>query len=366
MDQQKVQFANTLRGIAALIVVLSHYLGLFWFARPDIAALTGLPLLADRVPAPAATYIFTLPQPVHLGPLGVSIFFLISGFVIPFSFEHQSRLQFAVARILRIWPTYTVGFLASVLVLYFAGRHFGTSPPFDVGTVLSQSVLGLREVFGESAIDPVVWTLEVEIKFYAIAFLIGPLLRRANAACFVVPAIIWAVAFNGLLPRWLYLASPYLVFMFVGTAFNFWFRGKLGAVLAAAIAVVLLIGAASIVPSGDLPWWSINYGAGFIVFAASLMGSRFFRASRITTFLADISYPLYVVHSFVGYAVMTILIQSFAMDGTFAFMAALTAAIAFAWTVHVVVEMPTQRLGKKLAAALPRIRKQPGLTPVLR
>jgi peptidoglycan/LPS O-acetylase OafA/YrhL len=366
VTQQKVQFANTLRGIAAVIVVLSHYLGLFWFARPDVSALTGLPLLPDHIATPAATYVFILPQPIHLGPLGVSIFFLISGFVIPFSFEHQSRLQFALARTLRIWPTYTVGFLASVLVLYLADRHFGTSPPFSFGTALSHSVLGLRQLLGEPAIDPVVWTLEVEIKFYALAFLIGPLLRRASMACFAVPAILWLLAFNHVLPHWLDQALPYLVFMFVGTAFNFWFRGKLAAIPAAAVVAALMIGAGSIVPPKELPWWSINYASGFAIFVASMLGSRFFQASRITTFLADISYPLYVVHSFIGYAVMTILIQSFAMDGTLAFIAALLAAIVVAWIVHRLVEMPTQRLGKTSASSLQQLKDRPGLRPAVR
>ena len=352
--------------MAALIVVLSHYLGLFWFGRADLSSLTGLPQLPNYIAAPAATYLFTLPQPIHLGPLGVSIFFLISGFVIPFSFEHQSRLQFAAARILRIWPTYTVGFLVSVAVLYFANRSLGTSLPFNFNTGLSQSILGMREFFGEPAVDPVVWTLEVEIKFYAIAFMIGPLLGHARAACFAVAAIIWFLAFNHLLPRWLHPASPYLVFMFAGTAFNFWFRRQLGVIPAAAIAIVLLIAAGSIVPVEDLSWWSINYMAGFVVFAACLTGSRFFQVSRITTFLADISYPLYVVHSFVGYAVMTILIQTLAMDGTLAFMIALVTACAFAWAIHVLVEMPTQRLGKKLASSLRRAGKQPDLMPAVR
>jgi peptidoglycan/LPS O-acetylase OafA/YrhL len=366
VTQRKVQFANTLRGIAAVIVMLSHYLGLFWFARPDVSALTGLPLLPDHIAAPAAASIFILPQPVHLGPLGVSIFFLISGFVIPFSFEQQSRLQFAVARTLRIWPTYTVGFLTSVLILYLADRHFGTSLPFGFATGLSHSVLGLRQLLGEPAIDPVVWTLEVEIKFYAIAFLIGPLLRRASLTCFAVPAILWLLAFNHALPHWLDQASPYLVFMFVGTAFNFGFRGKLAATPTAVVVAALMIGAGSIVPPKDLWWWSINYAAGFVIFAASLLGSRFFQVSRVTTFLADISYPLYIVHSFIGYAVMTILIQSLALNSTLAFIVALLVAMIFAWIVHRLVEMPTQRLGKKLASSLPQIKEQPDLMPAVR
>ncbi|MGL5164576.1 MAG: acyltransferase family protein [Afipia sp.] len=366
MNQQKVQFANMLRGVAAFIVVISHYLGMFWFFRSDVSTLTGLPVLPDRLAPPGITYLFTLPAPIDLGPLGVAIFFLISGFVIPFSFERQSRLQYALARILRIWPTYAVGFLSSVFVLYLANRYFGTSLPFSLGTALSQSILGLRYFFGEFAVDPVVWTLEVEIKFYALAFLIGPLLGRASVMCFAVPAIIWLLALNQFLSPSLYAVSPYLMFMFVGTALNFRFRGKLGPLSTTTTVLALMIGASSILPAGHLYHWSTNCGAALVIFVASMLSTHHFKVSRITTFFANISYPFYVVHSFIGYAVMTILIQSLSVDSTLATFAALLIATGFAWIVHVLVELPTQRLGKKIAAYLPQLRERLGLMPAVR
>lgn len=33
---QRLEFANALRGLAALAILVSHYLGVFWFSR-DIA-----------------------------------------------------------------------------------------------------------------------------------------------------------------------------------------------------------------------------------------------------------------------------------------------------------------------------------------
>lgn len=366
MHQQKVQFANVLRGIAAIIVVFSHYLGLYWIARPDVLSLTGLPPLPDDYAAPFVTNIYTLMRPFHLGPLGVAIFFLISGFVIPFSFEQQSRLQFVITRFFRIWPTYAVGFMTSVIVLYVVNVHFGTSMPFSFGTALSQSFLGSRTFTGEPAADPVVWTLELELKFYALAFLIGPLLKRASLACFAVPAIIWLLAFNRYLPVGLYMASPYLVYMFVGTTLNFWFRGKLGAAPTAALATTLMIAAASILPQENLHWWCTNYTAALIIFLAGMLSTRFSKVSPTATFLADISYPFYVVHSLTGYAVMTVLILSFSVNGTVAIIAALLISTFFAWAIHLLVELPTQRLGKKIASSLPQAKERPDLMPAVR
>jgi hypothetical protein len=42
---QRVDFANTLRGFAALSVLISHYYGAFWLNRPAVAYLTNAPAL---------------------------------------------------------------------------------------------------------------------------------------------------------------------------------------------------------------------------------------------------------------------------------------------------------------------------------
>ena len=85
-QQHKSQFADTLRGIAAGLVLLDHTL--------DLAGLS----LTAKFPL------------LSLGQLGVALFFLVSGFVIPISLPKYSVPGFLVARVLRIYPTYAVAF----------------------------------------------------------------------------------------------------------------------------------------------------------------------------------------------------------------------------------------------------------------
>jgi peptidoglycan/LPS O-acetylase OafA/YrhL len=108
---KKVDFANTLRGIAALSVVISHYFGVFWLYRSAVSSFINAPEL------PLSTY--AIPNYInwlHKFPLfnwgayGVALFFIISGFVIPFSLHKVNRLGFCVSRIFRIIPLYIVGF----------------------------------------------------------------------------------------------------------------------------------------------------------------------------------------------------------------------------------------------------------------
>ncbi len=51
------------------------------------------------------------------GPFGVALFFLISGLVIPFSFDRHRTGAFLLARLLRIYPTYLAALLIEVLTL---------------------------------------------------------------------------------------------------------------------------------------------------------------------------------------------------------------------------------------------------------
>ncbi|HEN3634123.1 TPA: acyltransferase family protein, partial [Yersinia enterocolitica] len=81
----KIIFANQLRGIAAIMVVMSHYLGSFFYRQDLVSARIG----SDSIPINKpwyADFILNIPlNSFNFGPLGVSIFFLISGFVILFS-----------------------------------------------------------------------------------------------------------------------------------------------------------------------------------------------------------------------------------------------------------------------------------------
>jgi peptidoglycan/LPS O-acetylase OafA/YrhL len=88
---QRIAFANTLRGIAALTVVINHYFGVFWLSRDVIERMINAPLLPlEAVATPEVVlWISTMPY-FNWGAFGVALFFLISGFVIPFSLRKLS------------------------------------------------------------------------------------------------------------------------------------------------------------------------------------------------------------------------------------------------------------------------------------
>jgi peptidoglycan/LPS O-acetylase OafA/YrhL len=90
-ENTKVDFANTLRGFAALSVLVSHYYGLFWQNRAAVSGFTTAPTLAVDMYATPHWISWLNAIPIfNWGSYGVALFFIISGFVIPFSLQKTS------------------------------------------------------------------------------------------------------------------------------------------------------------------------------------------------------------------------------------------------------------------------------------
>src|SRR5262249_15229759 len=153
-----------LRGLAAVTVLIGHFVYVFWGYPDAVASLIGAPPVPRQPMSPDLDG--------YLGHVGVAIFFLISGFVIPFSLLNRSRLEFGIARFFRLWPTYTIGFGITVLAVILCSRSYGRPVPFLPSTVVYQ-VLFVRDFFWVPSIDGIVWTLEIEVKFYILIALIA-------------------------------------------------------------------------------------------------------------------------------------------------------------------------------------------------
>jgi peptidoglycan/LPS O-acetylase OafA/YrhL len=359
MADRKVEFANALRGLAALSVIVSHYLGVFWVKPAAVAELTGLSRAPVPVPAMAE---LALSFPLKWAPFGVALFFVISGFVIPFSFETYGRLDFIVARFFRIYPTYLTGLSVSLAVLAVITGILGVSFPHSISEILHNYALGTRDIFWVKSVDGIVWTLEIELKFYLICMLIAPWLRSGSIAVFTVPVALLGISciLGAVLPSnsttalfWVALSSPYILFMFVGVAFNFIYREKLGGPFGAlAIAAIVVMFWVSL-RYGFYKWQSVlpHYAAAVVLFAMAMRFPAMVTRVPMIGFWARISYPLYVVHALIGYSLMVLLL-SFDMPAWSVIVVAFAATALLATAVHILVEKPSHRLGRRIAMAI--------------
>jgi peptidoglycan/LPS O-acetylase OafA/YrhL len=104
------------------------------------------------------------------------------------------------------------------------------------------------------------------------------------------------------------LACPYVPIMLVGVALSAQRRGRLKGVATAVlvpalIGVYLLLASTSPVAPTSLAYRATFAGMVALFAAIWTFGDRW-RQNRVTDFFADISYPLYVAHPVLGYALI--------------------------------------------------------------
>ena len=116
------------------------------------------------------------------GAYGVELFFILSGFVNSMSLlRRRQPVDFVAARLIRIIPIFLLVIIANVWILNLAPFSIIESDtgPMSVGQFLANMTL-MPRVLGYDCVDPVMWTLQVEMMFYitlVALFRIGALSR---------------------------------------------------------------------------------------------------------------------------------------------------------------------------------------------
>ena len=353
---KKFIFANQLRGIAAMLVVMTHYFGTFFAEQDLLAARTFSPNL--HLFKGAWVHFFELE---YQGPFGVGLFFLISGFVIPFSLRKTSLPGFLVNRALRIFPTYACCLALGTLAVYLSAHYWGQAFTYDA-KVLAANALLVHNLLGFPSMDAVNWTLAIEIKFY--------LLMAVGAAALFRPSPLWLLGFlaAALALTWngehgVAIATPllmelnYIVFMMTGCLFYQHATQLISTralVWRSLLTVVAFSWSWSMGPQqGQFPAVTVWYYCAYLVFGVCYALRDRFRPVRVLDFLAAISYPLYCVHALFGYCALKILIDQGCRYGV-AMLITLPCTLALAYAVHRTVENGSNALGRRWAAALSR------------
>lgn len=203
----RIPFIDGLRILAALSVMSTH------FIHVDPRLWGGTRADAFTSAQNIATY----------GRFGVDLFFVISGFVICMSGWGRTVGEFAVARFVRLYPTYWIAVLASASAMMVVPKLFGTMRISDILTNLTlfQAPLGVPDV------DGVYWTLRCEMQFYLLfAFVVwrGLSYRRVVLFC-VFGLIASTMATSADLPLAITIIDPlYLPYFIGGIAFYLIYR----------------------------------------------------------------------------------------------------------------------------------------------
>jgi peptidoglycan/LPS O-acetylase OafA/YrhL len=310
----KIQSLHFLRGIACFLVVICHanFFGISQY------------LIAN--------------YKIYFGMVGVDIFFLISGFVIPLSVEKITITEFAKRRFFRIYPVFMVGILFFCIIhnlniiQHFKQDWFGYF-------FLTDFVTDPRNA--SEAFMPVSWTLTIEAEFYVmIGFLLAfrkKLEVKSILMIQIVLIILRVITDN----RFLFLTWGSLHTMLLATSIYFLLKKEKLAHLSIALSLfgVFLAYKTNVDIQGLDSFIPLNFPLA-IVIAMIFIFMRF--SSKLLNFFGNISYALYLLH------VPTYqLIQKLELNQFFYALLSLALMLSLSWMLHVFVEKPFIQLSKR-------------------
>ncbi|MFI6687904.1 acyltransferase family protein [Streptomyces sp. NPDC050485] len=341
-----------LRLIAALMVVAFHFVG---YDRYGAKGAWGQ---STAVLFPTAHKI------ASYGWLGVELFFLISGFVICMSCWGRTPRDFFVSRVVRLYPAFWVCVLTTAVVLRANGDHQIT--PSRVLTNLTM----LHEPLGVPHVDAVYWSLWAEMRFYllfAVVACMGLTYQRVVAFCgiWLLGSVIAPISGIPLLtvafqPRYapFFVAGIviYLMHRFRPTPMLWLLLG--GTWLLAQQQLFTLV--REEVQVGVRISWTVSLAvltAFYAILLAAALGKLSFLNWRRLTAAGALTYPLYLLHEFIGWTVITHLRHRMP---PYLLLATLVAGmLAAAWAVHRLVERPVARRLKNWLSATHETRSTP-------
>jgi len=240
-----------------------------------------------------------------LGWIGVEIFFVVSGFVMPYAMYRMAYAfptdmpRFIARRVVRLDPPYLVASFGAAALAVLAAHFRDGTEASDISWAATLAHFGyLNGILGLPWYDPVCWTLGIEFQFYVVAAILFPLFVRRTrwfvpAVAVVLLGSVGAVRL-GLVDRavthqpWLLPWSPFFVMGI--SAFrrhvSLAHRAEFLLVQVLAAGAGCLIGARAAVVASAL--------------SAALIAFGTVRLPTIASAFAGITYSLYLVHVPIG------------------------------------------------------------------
>lgn len=355
--RDRLEWLDSLRGIAALAVALAHLCLYYRFSLKIMGDGAGL-----FVSGLVLDYL-------DFGKFGVVLFFCISGFLIPSSLKggtlHLLR-DFAIGRFFRLYPLYWLSIPAG-LVLTWPGHE-----SFSLAAIAANFTM-LQNAFGQPHVIGVYWTLQIELIFYvgcatiALAGLIQSpwAFLTSSLACTLVAALAsylrWSLDVKLPIAIPLGLALMYWATLHKMTILD---RDPLAAKLSrvAILTFLALFPLVAYLAYGrdygfGETWYryAISYGVAIAAFYVFTTWIRIRSASLY--FLGSISYSVYLVHPLVFSAVQRSGLEAVmltALGRVFAVTASLVLVVIASAATHVAIERPALQVGRLVRRMMAR------------
>lgn len=287
--QDRFHELDLIRFIAAISVLVYHYKSQYLATIPQSQALVG------------KIYAFT-----KFGYLGVDLFFLISGFVILASAFDRTCVQFAISRIIRLYPTFWVCMTTTTIIL-IVNKHDVSVLQWAANLTMFQEYMGIKNI------DEVYWTLATEIKFYLCVFFLifFKLIHNYKAwiSIWLLLTILHLCCQQPFFMGW--FISPYYSSYFIAGA-TFYLAKKNGYEFFHVVIIIASLVISSIHAYNLIDTFSKNittydrtvavmiiWSFYFVFFVVSINKTKL-SYSYLVSILGGLTYPVYLLHNVCG------------------------------------------------------------------
>lgn len=334
VDKQPIRLEalDGVRGVAALFVAWFHIYQRNEYIRPE-----GITAVLMHWTS-------------EYGWLGVQAFFVITGFVIPYSVRASrypgglnNALRFLGKRGLRLYPPFAAAVVLTFVIILAAPYVPGfRGEPFDVSMKWFVTNFTLTApYFGEAWANTVFWSLLVEAQFYivvAVLFGVSPLLKQGHFSVAISICVLSSVL-SVLMPWNLHSVVSWAPYFVVGyLLYQYVVQSRRATPLLAVGSVAV----ASILSHGQfLELVPVAITAALILLRWS--------PGRVLLGLGAISYSLYLIHYPVGVRAVRLFarIDMPAIE-VWSYMASLILVVFVAWIFYMLFERPSLRMSRSI------------------
>nr|WP_294950566.1 acyltransferase [uncultured Mucilaginibacter sp.] len=356
---------DSLRGLAALCVFISHCFLML---------------------SPAGTSVDVIKQsPLGIllnGRAAVMFFFVLSGFVLSLPFINSERplklTEFYIKRVFRIYPAYLLAILIAIILKTYLFHPAGTAGysdwirsfwgwPWDAAhrSEIVKTFLLIGPNFDADMIDPVIWSLVVEMKMSLLLPFFIIIVSRGNWLFnLLFFLLVLALIYNH--------ANGFLGVFYIGVLCAKYKEPLTKAIkaLSAAWVIALLLLAVFFYnisfefykPWGDstnpFAYFWRDYtnaigGALVMMIALARVRAGNFLQSPVLNFMGDTSYSFYLLHMPLLITLCGLFGNKFPGSTAAIIIVAVALAYALSFVVFKTMEIPFQNLAKKLVAKWP-------------
>lgn len=344
MKQERLGYLDSARGLAAIGVLFAHAIASFSERSIDLITLASF----------TESYL-------DLGKIFLILFFLTSGFVIPYSIRGEGRnaiKSFVLSRFFRLYPVYWLSAILGFIL-------FGT---FTLKELLVNLTM-LQQFFGVENIIGLYWTLQLELIFYFLIALTFVFNRLNNmkflfqtSVFFLLIALLMAVVRNALIVK-LPLALPLsLSLMYFSSYYRYYvisnsfYAGKLSNYYFIFFGILIPI----------ISYLGYNYDFGFneswlkytlsyFIGLSLFIGICHFKhSSLIMEYLGKVSYSIYVFHPLSIFIIQRMsFFESF--SGFAKVLLVLGSTVLFSHFSYSLIEWPSINFGRKLRKRIVKV-----------